>query len=163
MRASALKGSCSSARSAPRRKGATGSGALHCSHSQSLLAAQMPYENALLWPQGGHVLQPRVAPQALPWVRAPRIRPTPTGLWLDRPPPVDPISARRRNPVGVDWRDRSPFPRVAAARQPWAGGQHAVGVSRFRFGIPLRYWAGLTAPCLSRTMAALCHCASTRD
>ena len=65
-------------------------------------------------------LQPRVAPQALPWVSA-----------SERTQPQRGCGGTARHP------GRNPFrveghvcqrPRVVAALQPWAGGRNAVGV-----------------------------------
>src|SRR6266702_3728227 len=68
------------------------------------------------------VLQPRVARDELPWVRAGEEPATPTGLWLEDTANIG------TTPLGLSVFARF-FPRVARPSQPWA-------LSRNPFGIP---------------------------
>ena len=75
--------------------------------------------NAIGESQRDSVMQPRVARNELPWV-AGQIVFNPNGVVT---------SARQKNchnPVGVEY-DFESKPKVAAGRQPWAGGRIAVG------------------------------------
>ena len=79
-------------------------------------------QDELIWlPQRGCAFQPRVATKSLPWDCG-----LPHSLQPQRGCGM--FDDKRSNPFRVVCLLERNRPRVAAARQPWAGGRNAVGV-----------------------------------